>query len=111
VPDEPSKTDHAGLAAWGAVIGGLLLGWRVWQWRAPTGEEINAAGSGALVLVAFAAFWTMAAFTFGACAVYGVLKALGAPARLFGSGLKEGWQRSGEKWDRGEGRWPGPWNR
>jgi hypothetical protein len=78
--DDAGKTDY-GPAGWGALIGGLLAGWLVWRWRAPTGDEINAAGAGALVLVGFAAFWTLGAFTLGACAVYGALKALGALVR------------------------------
>jgi hypothetical protein len=78
--EEPSKTDtdtDPGPAGWAAVVAGLVAGWLVWRWRAPTGDEINAAGAGAFVPVGFAIYWAIAAFVTAAWAVYSVLKALG----------------------------------
>jgi hypothetical protein len=94
--DDTGKTVPA-LYGWAAVIVGLLAGWWVWQWQAPTGDEINAAGAGAIVLVGFAAFWTVAAFAVAAWATLGILRGLGAVARFFASNFAEGWRRVNPK--------------
>jgi hypothetical protein len=81
-------------AVWGAFAVAAYLAWRVWAWRWQGIEaQANDVGAGLLVLIGFAAVWTLGAFTLGFWVAYNVLRGLGAVVRVFTSGLAEGWRR------------------
>lgn len=85
--NEPTRTRY-GAAEWGALIGGLLIGWRTWRWLIPSrGDPLG---------IILTIWWTFLAVTLGAVVVYGALKVTAAFGHLFAEGWRRGQAR--ETW-------------
>jgi hypothetical protein len=82
-----------------ALAGGLWVAWRVWSWRYPS-EAVEAwkhaqgpdAGTGILVPLALAAWWTFVAFIGGALVGHFLWRFLAFLGRAFAEGFRRGHQ-------------------